>query len=75
MRSRIATIPQHLGLVPNLRVWQNVATGRVGSRGFSGILRDLLLSLKCMFFEVYELFEWVGIEDKFYVCILELFGG
>ena len=55
VRSRIATIPQQLGLVPNLRVWQNVATGRIGTRGFLGGLRDLFLLPKAALKEIHAL--------------------
>ena len=75
LRARIATIPQHLGLVPNLRVWQNVATGQVGHRGFTGILRDLLLPAKRTLIEVHRLLERVGIEDKLYARTSDLSGG
>ncbi|MEZ5304575.1 MAG: ATP-binding cassette domain-containing protein [Verrucomicrobiales bacterium] len=36
VRSRIGFIPQQLGLVPNLRVIQNVMMGRFGQRSFFG---------------------------------------
>ncbi len=75
LRSRIATIPQQLGLVPNLRVWQNVATGRIGSRGFFGSLRDLFLLPKAALTEIHSLLDRVGIEDKLYARTSELSGG
>lgn len=75
LRSRIATIPQQLGLVPNLRVWQNVATGRIGSRGFFGGLRDLFFLPKSALVEIHSLLERVGIEDKLYARTCDLSGG
>jgi len=75
IRSRIATIPQHLGLVPNLRVWQNVATGRVGARRFFGTLRDLFFPPKAALAEIHELLERVGIEEKLFARTSELSGG
>ena len=75
LRSRIATIPQQLGLVPNLRVWQNVATGRIGSRGFFGGLRDLFFLPKAALTEIHSLLDRVGIEDKLYARTSELSGG
>ena len=75
LRSRIATIPQQLGLVPNLRVWQNVATGRIGSRGFFGGLRDLFFLPKPALAEIHTLLERVGIEDKLFARTCDLSGG
>ena len=75
IRSRIATIPQHLGLVPNLRVWQNIAAGRVGKRGLLGNLRDLLLLPRAEMAEIHSLLERVGIEEKLFARTCELSGG
>lgn len=75
VRSRIATIPQHLGLVPNLRVWQNVAMGRIGRRGFPGTLKDLLFLSKDALAEIHELLDRVGIEEKLFVRTSQLSGG
>ncbi len=43
LRSRLGYLPQDLGLVPNLRVLQNVVGGRCGRRSILGSLRDLIL--------------------------------
>ncbi|MGK0184239.1 MAG: phosphonate transport system ATP-binding protein [Verrucomicrobiales bacterium] len=75
VRSRIATIPQHLGLVPNLRVWQNVAMGRIGRRGFGGTLKDLLFLSKGTLAEIHELLDRVGIEEKLFARTSQLSGG
>jgi len=75
VRSRIATIPQHLGLVPNLRVWQNVAIGRIGQRGFAGTLKDLLFLSKDALGEIHELLDRVGIEEKLFARTSQLSGG
>ncbi len=75
VRSQIATIPQHLGLVPNLRVWQNVATGRIGGRGLLGGLRDLFLLPKAALAEIHHLLDRVGIEEKLYARTSQLSGG
>ena len=75
LRSQVATIPQNLGLVPNLRVWQNVATGRVGRRGLIGGFRDLLFLPKKSLAEIHQLLERVGIEDKLFARTSELSGG
>ena len=75
VRSRIATIPQHLGLVPNLRVWQNVAIGRIWRRGFAGTLKDLLFLSKHALEEIHELLDRVGIEAKLFARTSQLSGG
>jgi phosphonate transport system ATP-binding protein len=75
VRSKIATIPQNLGLTPNLRVWQNVATGRIGTRGLLGGLRDLLFLPKAALAEIHELLDRVGIEDKLFARTSQLSGG
>ncbi len=75
VRSHIATIPQQLGLVPDMRVWQNVATGRVGTRGFLGGLRDLLLPPKATLVEIHGLLDRVGIEEKLFARTAQLSGG
>lgn len=41
MRTRIGFIHQHLGLVPNLRAAQNVASGRIGSLGLGQAVRHV----------------------------------
>ncbi len=74
-RSRIATIPQHLGLVPTFRAWQNVACGRVGSRGLFGTLRDLFLPARTALTAIHTLLDRVGIEDKLYARTAQLSGG
>ncbi|MEM7384332.1 MAG: ATP-binding cassette domain-containing protein [Verrucomicrobiota bacterium] len=74
-RCRIATIPQHLGLVPNLRVFQNIVTGRLGRRGLWGGLRDLLFPARDQMARVHALLERVGIEEKLYERTSTLSGG
>lgn len=75
LRANIATIPQDLGLVPNLRVWQNVATGRIGQRGLFGALRDLFALPKAALSEIHAALERVGIEEKLYARTAQLSGG
>lgn len=75
IRSNIATIPQHLGLVPNLRVWQNVAMGQIGRRGFGGTFKDLLFLSKGSLQEIHSLLDRVGIEEKLFSRTSQLSGG
>ena len=75
LRTRIAFIPQQLGLVPNLSVLQNVILGSGGSRGTLRSLRDLLLPAKGDVVEIHRILERVGIEEKLYARTDQLSGG
>lgn len=75
LRSDIATIPQHLGLVPNLTALQNVVLGRGGKRGTMRSIRDLLVPSKADAAEIHEILDRVGIEEKLYSRVSELSGG
>ncbi|NNE92795.1 MAG: ATP-binding cassette domain-containing protein [Verrucomicrobiales bacterium] len=75
MRSRIALIPQHLGLVPNMSVVQNVVAGRGGKRSTLRSLRDLIVPAKSDVREIHAILERVGIEEKLYNRIDQLSGG
>lgn len=74
-RSRIAWIPQDLGLVPNLRVSQNLALGQASRKGFFGSLRSLLLMSKAEKTSLLSLLERVGIAEKLFVRTDHLSGG
>lgn len=75
LRTRIAFIPQQLGLVPNLTVLQNVVLGRGGSRSTLRSLRDLLVPAKADVMEIHRILERVGIEEKLYARTDQLSGG
>ena len=75
LRSRIAFIPQDLGLVPNLSVLQNVILGAGGGCGAFRSLRDLLFPAKSDVLEIHEILERVGIEEKLYNRTDKLSGG
>ncbi|MFT5469494.1 MAG: phosphonate transport system ATP-binding protein [Verrucomicrobiales bacterium] len=75
LRTKIAFIPQHLGLVPNLSVLQNVILGKGGARGLLRSLRDLLFPAKLDVLEIHEILERVGIEEKLYSRTDKLSGG
>ncbi|MCB9465235.1 MAG: ATP-binding cassette domain-containing protein [Candidatus Eisenbacteria bacterium] len=75
LRSRIGTVPQDLRLVPELRVYQNVAAGRVGRRSFLGLTRDLLFPAQATLTEIHTLLDRVGIEEKLYHRVDQLSGG
>ena len=75
LRSRSALIPQDLGLVPNLRVVQNVVQGRIGTRNFFGTIRDLVMPSSQSVEKAFELLERVGIGEKLYQRTDTLSGG
>ena len=75
LRSRLGYLPQDLGLVPNLRVLQNVVGGRCGRRSILGSLRDLILPAVGVRRRIYELLERVGIAEKMYDRVDTLSGG
>ena len=75
LRTRIAFIPQNLGLVPNLRVVQNVILGAGGKRGTWRSLRDLLFPANDDAEAIHEILERVGIEEKLYQRTDRLSGG
>ena len=75
LRTRIATIPQHLGLVPNLSVLQNVILGKGGERGTLRSIRDLLVPRKSDVEAIHKILERVGIEEKLFAGTSTLSGG
>jgi phosphonate transport system ATP-binding protein len=75
VRSKIAWIPQDLGLVPNLRVNQNISCGRASEKGFLGLMRRLLLMGSREKEEVADLLRRVGIEEKIFHRVDHLSGG
>lgn len=74
-RSRIAFLPQDLGLVPNLRVVQNVILGRSGKRRLPGTLRDLLWPAKSERNAIFEILDRMGVSAKMYDRTDSLSGG
>ena len=75
VRSKIAWIPQDLGLVPNLRVNQNISCGRASEKGFLGLMRSLLLMGSREKEEVADLLRRGGIEEKIFHRVDHLSGG
>jgi len=74
-RAGIAWVPQDLGLVPNLRVNQNIACGRAARKGLLGILKSLLVMGKGEKEEIAALLRRVGIEEKIFSRVDHLSGG
>jgi len=75
LRSKIGTMPQHLGLVENLTSIQNVILGRGGQRSTLRSIRDLLIPARTDVVTIHQLLDRVGIEDKLYTAVSRLSGG
>lgn len=75
LRSNIAYIPQDLGLVPSLKVYQNVLLGKIGRFHTLSMLRKFLLPSKAELAAVHQVLERVGIPEKLYDTTSTLSGG
>ena len=75
LRTAIGAIPQGFGLVPNLRVAQNVVAGRLGRMGLFGSLRAVVRPSRHELEEVHALLEGLGIGDKLFQRVDSLSGG
>jgi phosphonate transport system ATP-binding protein len=75
VRARVGLVHQDLSLVPNLRVSQNVLSGRLGRRSFLGGLRSVFLPRRTELERVHALLERVGIPEKLFERTDRLSGG
>ena len=75
VRARIGFVHQDLSLVPNLRVVQNVLTGRLGRHGLGRSLREVFWPPRASLREVHRLLERVGIPEKLFERTDRLSGG
>lgn len=75
VRSRIGMLPQDLGLVPNLRVVQNVVLGRSGKRNVLGTVRDLLWPSRVEREKIFKILDRMGVAGKMYDRTDSLSGG
>ena len=75
IRSRIGFVYQNYGLVPNLRVIQNILLGRLGRRSLVGAAKDMLLPSPKVVEKIYEILDSVGIAEKIYDRTDHLSGG
>ncbi len=74
-RASVGFVPQDHGLVPNLRVVQNVVSGKLGRRGFLASLRSLVWPGRDDLLRAHELLERVGIADRLFHRTDRLSGG
>ena len=74
-RARVGFVHQDHALVPNLRVWQNVLSGKLGRRGLFASLRSMSFPRGEDLELAYAILERVGIADKLYQRTDTLSGG
>lgn len=74
-RAAVGFVHQDHSLVPNLRVWQNVLSGKLGRRGLFASLRSMSFPKAEDLELAYTLLQRVGIGDKLYQRTDTLSGG
>lgn len=74
-RMKIGMLPQDLGLVPNLRVIQNIILGRSGTRNALRTIRDLLFPSRADRAEIHDTLQRLNIAEKLYHRTDSLSGG
>jgi len=75
IRSRIGFVHQDHGLVPNLRVSQNVLAGKLAERGFWSSLRTMLFPAPRDLDAAHAILESVGLEEELFKRTDRLSGG
>jgi phosphonate transport system ATP-binding protein len=75
VRAKIGFVHQDHCLVPNLRVSQNVAAGKLGQRGFLAASRAMIAPPRSEVEEIHALLERVGIAEKLFQRTDRLSGG
>ena len=66
LRSSVGFIHQDLSLVPNLRVIQNVLSGKLGQQSLIRSIRSLLFPSQAESLAVHRILERVGVEEKLF---------
>ncbi len=75
VRQQIAYIPQDLGLVPNLKVFQNILLGKIGSTASWSLIRQFFFPTQAELTAIHSILEDVGIPEKLYQQTSSLSGG
>lgn len=75
LRQRIGFVPQGFGLVPNMRVAQNVLAGRAARMGLLTSLRNVLRPSRDALDEIHGLLTQLGIGNKLFQRVDSLSGG
>ncbi|MHC4513324.1 MAG: phosphonate ABC transporter ATP-binding protein [Planctomycetota bacterium] len=75
LRSHIGFVHQHLDLVPNLRVLQNVLAGRLGEQSLLASVKSMLFASRQELAKVHAILERVGIPEKLFERTDQLSGG
>lgn len=75
LRTEVAMIPQHLGLVSNVKVIRNVLNGRLGKQSLLQTLTQLLIVSEKNKKEAYRILTRTGIGEKLYDRTDSLSGG
>ncbi|MCG8591263.1 MAG: ATP-binding cassette domain-containing protein [Proteobacteria bacterium] len=75
VRAGVGSVSQDLGLIPTLRVSQNVIAGRLGRFSLARSLRHMLWPSRQTLREVHAVLERVGIGDKLFEPAARLSGG
>lgn len=75
LRTKIAVIPQHLGLVPNVTTLRNVLNGGLGKINLAQTIRQLIHPKSLETQRVFHLLERTGISEKLYDRTDSLSGG
>jgi len=75
LRTKIALIPQHLALVPNVRVIRNVLNGGLGKINLAQTFRQMIYPTASETEHAFSLLERTGIGEKLYHRTDSLSGG
>jgi len=75
LRAKVGFIHQDLSLVPNLRVIQNVLSGKFGHQSLAGALRAMIFPARRECMSAHNLLERVGVQEKLYERTDRLSGG
>lgn len=75
VRQKIAYIPQDLGLVPSLKVFQNILLGKIGSTPSLSLIRQFFFPSAKELESIHSILESVGIPEKLYQQTSSLSGG